>query len=145
MLQPNTIKAAKGARRTFKRVGRGSASGKGTTGGRGGKGQTARSGGSKGLQLKGFRAQLLSTPKLRGFKSGIVKPAAVTLYELDKHFADGDTVTLAALIEKNLVNNTAKSAKIVATGALSKKLTLEGIKTSKGALERITAIGGQVK
>lgn len=145
MLQAHTLSPARGAKHKVKRVGRGNASGHGTSSTRGGKGQTARSGGSVGLQKLGFREQMLSTPKLRGFTSFMVKPATVTLYELDKHFKDGDVVTVASLIEKNLVGATTKGAKVIATGALSKKLVLQGIKASKGALERITAVGGELK
>ncbi len=145
MLHEHTIRPARGAKHSPKRVGRGNASGHGTSSTRGGKGQTARSGGSRGLQLKGFRTQLLATPKLRGFKSGIQKPAEVELFKLEKHFSSGDTVTLALLKEKNIISATAKAAKVLNTGTLTKKLILEGVTGTAGALEKVKAAGGEVK
>jgi len=44
-MELNSIKPNKGSRRTFKRLGRGNGSGKGTYSGRGCKGQNSRSGG----------------------------------------------------------------------------------------------------
>ncbi len=49
-----------------KRVGRGNASGKGSYSGRGLKGQRSRSGGKKGLKLRGLRRLSKRLPKLRG-------------------------------------------------------------------------------
>lgn len=145
MLQVHTIKPARGAKHAPKRVGRGNASGHGTSSTRGGKGQTARSGGSKGLKLKGFKFLLQSTPKLRGFTSPRVKAAEVYLSDLEKHFAAGETITLDSLKAKNIVNVTVKSAKVVSTGTVSKKLVLSGIKATKGATEKIVAAGGEIK
>jgi len=145
MLQVHTIKPARGAKHAPKKVGRGNASGHGTSSTRGGKGQTARSGGSRGLKLKAFKMQMQSTPKLRGFKSLQTKAAEVYLSDLETHFNAGDVVTLAALKEKNVVRATVKTAKVVTTGELTKKLTLEGIKATKGAAEKIAAVGGEIK
>lgn len=145
MLQVHTIKAASGSKHSKKRVGRGNASGHGTSSTRGGKGQTARSGGSRGLKRLGFKFLLQSTPKLRGFNSGIVKPAEVYLSDLEKHFTAGDTITVAALKAKNLVNNTARIAKVVSTGEITKKFNFVGITFTKGAAAKITAAGGEIK
>jgi len=86
MLQPHTLKPAHGAKHSPKRVGRGNASGHGTSSTRGGKGQTARSGGSRGLARLGFRRLMQSTPKLRGFKSLNDKPIVVYISDLEKYF-----------------------------------------------------------
>jgi large subunit ribosomal protein L15 len=95
--------------------------------------------------MKAFRKMLLSTPKLRGFKALRAKPSEVYLADLEETFAAGDTVTLAILKEKNLVGASVHTAKIVQTGTLTKKLTLVGITATKGALEKIIAVGGEVK
>lgn len=145
MLHVHTIKPARGAKHATKRIGRGNASGHGTSSTRGGKGQTARSGGSRGLKLKAFKMQMQSTPKLRGFKTLATKAAEVYLSDLEKHFIAGDVVTLAMLKEKNLIGVTAKSAKVITTGDLTKKISLSGIKATKGAAEKITALGGEIK
>ena len=145
MLQVNSIKAAYGAKHRVKRVGRGNASGHGTSATRGGKGQTARSGGSKGLKQKGFRRLMQSTPKLRGFRSLNTAPSEVYLSDLEKHFKAGDTVTLAALQAKGIVSSTVRRVKVVTTGIITKKLTIQDLLATKGAIEKIAAVGGEIK
>ena len=102
-LQVHTLKSAYGSRHSTKKRGRGNASGHGNYSGHGGKGQTARSGGSRGLRLKALKRLMQSTPKLRGFKSLNTKPAEVYLSDLEKHFDAGATVNLAALKEKKII------------------------------------------
>jgi len=144
-LHVHTIKPARGSKRKSKIIGRGNASGHGTFSTHGGKGQTARSGGSRGLQLKSFKFLMQSTKKLRGFKSLEVKPAEVYLSDLAKKFQDGETVNLNSLKEKNIINDTAKSAKVISTGKIDKKLVLEGIFCTAKAKEKILAASGEVK
>lgn len=79
MLTINNLKPAVGSKHCPKKVGRGNASGHGTYSCRGGKGQTARSGGGRGLKLRGFKALMQSTPKLGGFRSLNLKPATIAL------------------------------------------------------------------
>ncbi|OGH69038.1 MAG: 50S ribosomal protein L15 [Candidatus Magasanikbacteria bacterium RIFCSPLOWO2_02_FULL_44_11] len=145
MLQVHTIKAAHGSKHRTKRVGRGNASGHGTSATRGGKGQTARSGGTRGLRLKAFKNLMQSTPKLRGFKSIHKKPSEIYLGDLESRFESGDTVDLQALQAKALVSINDKAVKIVSTGELKKKLTIVGLLTTKGAAEKIKQAGGEVK
>lgn len=144
MLQVHTIAPARGAKHRIKRIGRGNASGHGTSSTRGGKGQTARSGGSRGLKLKGFRRLMQSAPKLRGFTSLSPKFATIYLSDLEKHFAAGETVTIEALIAKNIISQNEAGAKVVNSGTLSKKLTVQ-LPCTKVAAEKIKAVGGEVK
>ena len=144
-LSIHTLKPARGAKHRVKRVGRGNASGHGTSSTRGGKGQTARSGGSRGLQMKGFKFLLQSTPKLRGFKSPRVKPSEVYLSEIETNFDSGATVDIAALQTKGIISKNARTAKIVSTGELTKKVVVSGLSFSKGAEAKIKAVGGEIK
>lgn len=144
-LQIHTIKPAKGSTHRRKIVGRGNASGHGNYSGHGGKGQTARSGGSRGLRLKAFKPLMQQTPKLRGFKSIATKPAEINLNTLSKHFKDGETVDLRALKEKNLVGNNTKAAKILNTGKLDKKLNVVGLKLTATAKASVETAGGSIK
>jgi large subunit ribosomal protein L15 len=144
-LHVHTIYPSKGAKKAKKILGRGNASGHGTTATRGGKGQTARSGGSQGTRRRGFKRLLQSTPKLRGFNSLNNKPAEVYLSDLDGKFQDGEVVNLASLQEKKLVSGNAKSAKILSTGDITKKLVVEGVACTAGAAEKIKAKGGEIK
>lgn len=139
------IKPARGAKHTRKRVGRGNASGHGTYSTRGGKGQTARSGGSRGLKLKAFKKLMQSTPKLRGFRSFRRKPAEVFLSDLEKYFDAGATISMAVLKEKRLVPADASKVKLLFKGELKKKFILEGILASKKAKEAVEKSGGEVK
>lgn len=114
-------------RKLRKRIGRGGKTG--TTAGRGSNGQKSRSGASVDPLFEGGRSTFLERmKKVRGFKSIHAKKHTVTLSELDRALSDGDKVTIALLIEKRLVSKKAlrEGVKILATGTLSKKLTLGG-------------------
>lgn len=145
VLSTHTLKPARGAKHSPKVVGRGNASGHGTSSTRGGKGQTARSGGSRGLRLKGFKRLLQSTPKLRGFKSLATKPVTITIDVLERKFSANEVVSVATLQTKGLLSKNDVAAKIVDGKNLTKKLTVEGLKLSAGAKAKIEAAGGSVK
>lgn len=145
MLSVHTLKPTAGSKHRVKRVGRGNASGHGTSSTRGGKGQTARSGGSSGLARLGFRRIMQSTPKLRGFKSIYTKPVAVRVGRLDKAFADGAVVTVEALKEKHLIPMASQAAKLVGGGELTKKLVIEGVTASESVKALIEKAGGSLK
>jgi large subunit ribosomal protein L15 len=140
----NTLKPADGARTERKRVGRGIGSGLGKTAGRGHKGSFARSG--KGKIKAGFEGGQMPMqrrlPKI-GFRSKLSNDTAeVLLYQLDKLPA-GD-VNFAALRAAKLVPSTAKQAKIVKKGDISKKFVLKGLLATAGARAAIEAAGGQL-
>ena len=140
----NTLKPADGARTERKRVGRGIGSGLGKTAGRGHKGSFARSG--KGKIKAGFEGGQMPMqrrlPKI-GFASLKKKDTAeVLLYQLDK--LDAGTIDFAALRAATLVPSTAKQAKVVKKGEVSKKFVLKGVLATAGAKAAIEAAGGQV-
>lgn len=140
----NSLKPAQGARTERTRVGRGIGSGLGKTAGRGHKGSFARSG--KGKIKAGFEGGQMPLrkrlPKV-GFRSKLkLDCAEVMLYQLDK--LDGD-VDFAALRAAKLVPSTAKRAKIVLKGEISKKLVLKGLLVTAGARAAIEAAGGKVE
>lgn len=140
----NSLKPADGAREERKRVGRGIGSGLGKTCGRGHKGSFARSG--KGKIKAGFEGGQLPMqrrlPKI-GFRSKIAKDTAeVLLYQLDK--LDSGEIDFAALRAAKLVPSTAKRAKVVKRGEISKKFVLKGIAATAGAKAAIEAAGGSL-
>lgn len=129
-----------------KRIGRGNASGKGTYSGKGIKGQRSRSGGKKGLLKRSIMRQLVKKiPKLGGFKSQKSPRETVTLLQLQNNYSQGELVNLISLWEKRIIPQKAKSAKIVATGMLSKKLIIDHIALSKGAEEIVKSAGGEIR
>lgn len=140
----HTLKPAKGARRKSRRVGRGNASSKGTTAGRGTKGQLARAGGRNRRALRGMRRILLSTPKLRGFKSLKKKPATVNVAVLDKAYRSGETVNPDTLAKKRVVTSVSAGVKILGSGDIKKKLAVTGCAVSGGAKKKIEDAGGSV-
>jgi large subunit ribosomal protein L15 len=140
----NTLKPADGARQERKRVGRGIGSGLGKTAGRGHKGSFARSG--KGKIKAGFEGGQMPMqrrlPKI-GFRSKLAKDTAeVLLYQLDT--LNAGEIDFAALRAAKLVPTTAKRAKIVKKGEISKKFVLKGLLATAGAKAAILAAGGQV-
>jgi large subunit ribosomal protein L15 len=140
----NTLKPADGARKERTRVGRGIGSGLGKTAGRGHKGSFARSG--KGKIKAGFEGGQMPMqrrlPKI-GFASHKKNDTAeVLLYQLDK--LDAGTIDFAALRAAKLVPSTAKQAKVVKKGEISKKFVLKGVLATAGARAAIEAAGGQV-
>jgi len=139
----HTIKSPK--QKSRKRIGRGNASGKGTYSGRGQKGQRSRSGGKKGLKMKGFKRDLLRIPKLRGFKSPKPKKAIVKLSELEKYFDNGDLITPQVLEEKGMIKDQRIGVKILADGKLTKKLTFKDCWFSKTAEDNIIKVGGKIE
>jgi large subunit ribosomal protein L15 len=141
----NTLQPADGARKERTRVGRGIGSGLGKTAGRGHKGSFARSG--KGKIKAGFEGGQMPMqrrlPKI-GFRSKLARDTAeVLLYQLDK--LDVAEVDFAALKAAKLVPSTAKQAKIVKKGELTKKFVLKGVLATAGAKAAIEAAGGKVE
>lgn len=96
----SNLRPQKGSRSRKKRIGRGNASGHGTYSGRGQKGQRSRSGGKKGLKLKGIRRNIRNLPKLRGFKSRAIKPEIVHLEDIDKKFTSFNSRKANAIVFK---------------------------------------------
>ena len=140
----NTLKPADGARQDARRVGRGIGSGLGKTCGRGHKGSFARSG--KGKIKAGFEGGQMPMqrrlPKI-GFRSKLsLDCAEVLLYKLDT--LPAGEIDFAALRAAKLVPSTAKQAKVVKKGEVSKKFVLKGVLATAGARAAIEAAGGQV-
>ena len=140
----NTLSPAEGARQVAKRVGRGIGSGLGKTCGRGHKGSFARSG--KGKIKAGFEGgqmpMHMRLPKI-GFRSKMAKDTAeVMLYKLDA--LPAGEIDFAALRAAKLVPSTAKRAKLVAKGEVTKAYVLKGIAATAGAKAAIEAAGGSL-
>lgn len=143
-LQLENLRPAWGAKKKRKRVGRGDSSGHGTYSTRGAKGQRARSGGKGGLKLKGLKSNILSIPKLGGFRSLRAKLAIVNLKDLEENFENNDIITPGKLLEKGLIKETRAGVKVLGMGELKKKLIIKINKISASAKEAVEKAGGQV-
>ena len=141
----NTLKPADGAREERKRVGRGIGSGLGKTCGRGHKGSFARSGKGKiKAKFEGGQMPLIKRLPKVCFRSKLKLDCAEVLsYQLDK--LEAGEIDFAALRAAKLVPTSAKRAKIVKKGELSKKFVLKGIAATAGAKAAIEAAGGSVQ
>jgi large subunit ribosomal protein L15 len=141
----NTLSPAEGARTEARRVGRGIGSGLGKTCGRGHKGSFARSG--KGKIKAGFEGGQMPMKKRMpkvGFRSKLkMDTAEVLTYQLDK--LDVVEIDFAVLRAAKLVPATAKQAKLVKKGDLTKKFVLKGVLATAGAKAAVEAAGGSVE
>jgi large subunit ribosomal protein L15 len=140
----NTLAPAPGAKKSGKRVGRGIGSGIGKTGGRGHKGQKARSGGSVKPGFEGGQMPIQRRLPKFGFTSrkSLVSDQ-VTLSEIAS--VEGDVVSLETLKAAGLVKKEMLFVKIMKSGDISRAVTINGLKVTKGALEAIQAAGGKVE
>ena len=142
-MELHDLHPAPGAKRSRKRVGRGPGSGKGKTAGRGHKGQKSRSGYSRRYGFEGGQMPLVRRIPKRGFTNIFrVEFEIVNLRDLERVFADGDTVSPEVLAEKGLIRAASKRVKILADGELKKKLTVQAHKFSAAAKAGIEAVGG---
>jgi large subunit ribosomal protein L15 len=140
----NELKPDVGSKKPAKRVGRGIGSGLGKTAGRGHKGQKARAGGFHKVGFEGGQMPLQRRLPKVGFRSRkALTRSEVRLGELAQ--VRGDVVDLKALIEARVVSRSTKSAKIIASGELSRALTIRGVGVTKGARAAIEAAGGTVE
>ena len=131
--------------RQKKRVGRGPGSGHGKTSTRGSKGQWASAGAKKPTALfEGGQMQLFRRIPKRGFshRTWDKDYVIVNVGDLDKKFADGDTVDRDTLKKAGLGKGKADGVRILGNGDVTKKLVVKAHHFSKSAAEKIAAKGG---
>ena len=145
----NELRDNQGARKTRVRVGRGTSSGKGKTGGRGIKGQKSRS----GVSIKGFEGGQMPLhmrlPK-RGFNVPNPKKLnAVNLGRLQQALDAGklnasDAVNTASLKSAGVIRRELDGVRIIGNGELKTKLDFEVFGVSASAREAIEKLGGKI-
>lgn len=139
----NTLSPAPGSTHSPKRVGRGIGSGLGKTCGKGHKGQKSRSGGTVRPGFEGGQMPLQRRLPKFGFSSRVSRiTAEVRTSELAA--VSGDVVSIETLLAANLINNSIKRAKVMLSGDVSRALTVDGLRVTKGARAAIEAAGGKV-
>ena len=147
----NEIRDNPGARRKYKRVGRGIGSGKGKTAGRGVKGQKART----GVTLNGFEGGQLPIyrrlPK-RGFVNIFRKEyAPINLSGLERAFEAGrlnaaEPLDEAKLREAGVVRSGRKFAgvRLLAHGEITRPINITVSGASAAAVAAVQAAGGTI-
>lgn len=129
-----------------KRIGRGGS--RGGTSGRGHKGQKCRSGGGVGLTFEGGQMPLSRRLPKRGFNNANFRDewVVINVGQLNHAFEAGQEVTRVQLTECGLVRgNGKKRIKILGSGVLEKRLTVEADAFSKTAAQAIQKNGGEVR
>ena len=132
------------------RVGRGIGSGKGKTSGRGVKGQKSRS----GVAIKSFEGGQMPLyrrlPK-RGFKSISTKNIAILNLEKIQQYIDKKTIKTEDILNTDLlkklklINKNSVKLKILGTGEIKEKISIEANLASKSAVEKLEKIGGSIQ
>lgn len=147
----NEIRDNEGAHKRFKRIGRGSGSGKGKTAGRGVKGQKARTGHHGMFGFEGGQMPLHMRIPKRGFNNIFARKfAIVNLQTLQKAVESGklkagDTVTAETLATQGIARSAKDGIRLLGKGQLKTQLNLEVAHASGSAIEAVKKAGGHVK
>ena len=139
------LSPAAGSKKEVKRIGRGAGSGQGKTAGKGHKGQKARAGRGMRPGFEGGQMPLARRIPKRGFNNIFAKPLEIVNLSTLDQFQDGDTVTVHALLEKGILSKCRYGYKVLGSGKLSKKLTVQASAFSASAKEAIEAAGGKAE
>jgi large subunit ribosomal protein L15 len=142
-MELNNIQPADGAKHYKRRVGRGIGSGLGKTAGRGHKGQKSRSGGFHKVGFEGGQMPLQRRLPKRGFKS------LATPYKAEVRLSDLENlpvteIDMLALKQAGVVADLARVVRVILSGEITKKVTVNGLIVTKGAKAAIEAVGGTV-
>ncbi len=142
-MQLNNLKPAAGSKHAKRRVGRGIGSGLGKTAGRGHKGQKSRSGGFHKVGFEGGQMPLHRRLPKRGFTS-LTKEFTAEVRLGDLAGLPVAEIDLLTLKQAGLVGEMVKSAKVILSGEIDKKVSLKGIGATAGAKAAIEAAGGSL-
>ena len=141
-MELNSLKPANGSTKDRKRIGRGIGSGHGKTATKGHKGQKARSGGNVKPGFEGGQMPMQRRLPKRGFNPLARKEfTTVNLGQMDI-FESGSCVDVEALLKSGLISKVRDGVKVLASGELTKALTVKAHKFSAAAKEKIAAAGG---
>ncbi len=133
-----------GQRKARKRIGRGLGSGHGKTSTRGSKGQRAGTGFGQKRGFEGGQMPLHRRLPKRGFTNIFKKHyAIVNVGKLEK--LEGDAFNADRLFELGVIKKLSDGLKILGTGELTRKITVEAHQFSKSAVEKIQKAGGAAK
>lgn len=139
------LSPAKGARRTRKRLGCGTGSGRGGTCGKGSKGQLSRSGGGKRPGFEGGQMPLIRRVPKRGFKPLSRKEYQVVNLRRLASWDANEVVTADSLAAKGIVRSGSFPVKLLGTGDAPSGLTVKLDAVSAQARKKIEAAGGNVE
>ncbi len=141
----NELSPPKGSRKPRKRLGRGVGSGTGKTAGRGTKGHNSRSGGGVRPGFEGGQMPIHRRLPKSGFTNIFKKQiATVNIRDLSR-FETGSIIDVAMLIRCGLVKGKNDGIKLLGNGDIKYPLIIKVNYISKGARDKIEAVGGKVE
>lgn len=144
MLRLNHLSPAPGSKTKARRLGRGIGSGLGKTSGKGHKGQKARAGGYHKVGFEGGQIPLQRRLPKFGFKSRTAHlTSEINLDDLDR--LNVDVIDLELLRDANLINHKIRRVKVIASGKLTRAVTLRGLQVSEGAKTVIQNLNGVIE
>jgi large subunit ribosomal protein L15 len=144
-VRQNDLSPVPGSVHKKKRVGRGNASGHGTTATRGQKGQHSRSGPDLRIGFEGGQIPLVrALSRRRGFTNRFRVEYEPVNVGLLGRFEANTTVNVEALRAAGIVKSSRLPVKVLGDGDLSVALTVEADRFSASAKQKIEAAGGKV-
>lgn len=131
-------------KKSRKRVGRGDASGLGTTSGRGDNGQNSRSGGRVSPGFEGGQTPLSKRiPKTRGFKKAKQEWTLLHTDQLNQ-FSKDSQIDTATLTEKGLISHHDQPIKLLYRGDVTSAVNVYVDAASRNARTAVENAGGTV-
>lgn len=144
----NIIRDNPGSRKKYKALGRGIGSGKGKTSARGGKGQTARS----GVALNGFEGgqmPLIRRLPKRGFKTlNRTRIEVLNFSDIEAFIQSGklsSKISFQDLLNAKVIKGNRSRFKLLGTGELKTKISLEVHMISASAKDKLSKQGSEIK
>ncbi len=145
-MMEHNLTAPPGSKKRRKRVGRGDASGHGSTAGRGMKGQKSRSGGGVRPGFEGGQLPLIKgLPMKRGFTNIFKKRYHLVKVEELNIFPGDSEVTPEKLLEMGVVRSLKYPVKILGNGDLNVALKISAHRFTRSSLDKIEAAGGRAE
>lgn len=138
------LKPPRGQKQKNQRVGQGMGTGRGKYSGRGAKGAKSVSGYSRMRGFEGGQMPLHRRLPKRGFTNIFRKEyEIVNLGRLEK--LEGDSFDAQRLVELGVIRKPKLGLKILASGELTRRISVKADEFSKAAAEKIQSLGGTVE
>jgi large subunit ribosomal protein L15 len=144
-MQITDIRAARGARKRKRILGRGVGTGRGKTSGRGNKGQGSRAGRHFRTGFEGGQMMLFRRLPKRGFTSRSQNPYQIINVDALNRFSKGAVVTPDNLFDEGLIKNKDGLVKLLGGGAVTKSLNVKVHRATDSAVKKIQDASGTVE
>ena len=142
-MELNNLKPASGSTKVKKRLGRGEGSKTGGTAGRGHKGQKSRAGGYHKVGFEGGQMPLQRRLPKRGFVS-LAKGQSQEVRTAELNQLPVDEIDALALLQAGLINQHARTVKVILSGEVTRAIKIRGLLVTQGAKAAIEAAGGSI-